>query len=170
MMMPLLTTRLRLRQLDTDDAPFILGLLNEPSWLRFIGDKNVHTLDDARGYLQNGPMDSYRRLGFGLYCVELRNDATPIGLCGLIRRDTLPDVDIGFALLPAHFGQGYIPEAALAVIDQARNAFGLKRLLAITQPDNQASMAVLRKLGMRTEGSIKLTPADAPILLYAMDL
>lgn len=169
-MMPLLTTRLRLRQLVPEDAGFILGLLNEPSWLRYIGDKNVRTLEDAQRYLENGPMASYQRHGFGLYCVERREDAVPIGLCGLLRRDSLPDVDIGFALLPAYFGQAYIPEAALAVIDQARNVFKLKRLLAITQPDNQASIAVLHKLGMGFEDSISLTPGDAPILLYAMDL
>lgn len=169
-MMPLLTTRLRLRRLDEDDAGFILGLVNEPSWLRYIGDKNVRTLDDARAYLRNGPMESYRRHGFGLYCVERREDAASLGMCGLIRRDTLPEVDIGFALLPAHFGQGYIPEAARAVIEQGRNLFGLKRLLAITQPDNQASIAVLRKLGMQRQDSISLTPGDAPIELYSMAL
>ncbi|MDB5969750.1 MAG: Ribosomal-protein-alanine acetyltransferase [Hydrocarboniphaga sp.] len=168
-MMPLQTPRLRLRQLTLDDAAFILELVNEPTWLRYIGDKNVHDLDDARRYLREGPIGSYQRLGFGLYCVELPADSTPIGLCGLIKRDTLPDVDIGFALRPAYFGQGYIPEAARAVIEQGRSEFGLQRLLAITQPDNQASIAVLLKLGMKPEGSVSLAEA-APILLFAIDL
>lgn len=168
--MPLQTQRLRLRELSPDDAGFILGLLNQPTWLRFIGDKNVRSLNDARRYLLQGPIDSYRRLGFGLYCAELLADATPIGLCGLIKRDTLPEVDIGFALLPAYFGKGYIPEAARAVIEQGKTQFGLKRLLAITQPDNQASIAVLGKLGMQAEGSIRFAADAAPILLFAMDL
>jgi ribosomal-protein-alanine N-acetyltransferase len=163
------TSRLRLRRLDPGDAAFILELLNDPSWLRYIGDKNVHSLDDARDYLSQGPIDSYRRLGFGLYCVELRDSATPIGLCGLIKRDTLPDIDIGFALLPAYFGQGYIPEAARAVIDQGRREFGLKRLLAITAPDNQASISVIRKLGLQPLGSIALDGAAPSTLLFAID-
>jgi ribosomal-protein-alanine N-acetyltransferase len=167
--MPLQTARLRLRELTLDDAAFIHELVNQPSWLRFIGDKNVHSLDDARGYLQQGPIDSYRRLGFGLYCVELLGDATPIGLCGLIKRDTLPDIDIGFALLAAHVGNGYIPEAALAVIAQGRDKFGMKRLLAITSPDNEPSMAVLRKLGMERDDSISMQSA-MPTLVFSMGL
>ena len=163
------TPRLRLRRLDSGDAAFILELLNEPSWLRYIGDKNVRSLDDARDYLSQGPIDSYRRLGFGLYCVELRDSAAPIGLCGLIKRDTLPDIDIGFALLPAYFGLGYIPEAARAVIAQGRSEFGLKRLLAITAPDNQASISVIRKLGLQPMGRIALNGAAAPTLLFAID-
>jgi RimJ/RimL family protein N-acetyltransferase len=168
-MQPLETARLRLRHLQLDDAAFILELLNDPCWLRYIGDKNVHSLDDARDYLSKGPIGSYRRLGFGLYCVELRDTATPIGLCGLIKRDALPDIDIGFALLPAHFGHGYVLEASRAMIDQGRREFVLKRLLAITSPDNAASISVIRKLGLQPQGSIAVDGSASPTLLFAID-
>src|SRR5688572_10804905 len=96
-MTALTTDRLILRELTLDDAEFILGLVNEPSWLRFIGDRGVRTLDDARAYISNGPMKSYERNGFGLYLTALKGAGTPIGMCGLIKRDGLDDVDVGFA-------------------------------------------------------------------------
>src|SRR5688572_1209184 len=99
-MLVLETDRLVLRRLTLDDAEFILRLVNDPSWLRFIGDKNVHSLDDARRYLREGPLDMYERYGFGMYRVEEREGGKPAGMCGLIKRDTLPDVDVGYAFLP----------------------------------------------------------------------
>src|SRR5579863_8231406 len=96
------TERLVLRHLDLNDDAFILELLNEPAFLRFIGDKGVRTLDDARDYISKGPIDSYRRFGFGLYLVSVRSGGTPVGICGLVKRDTLDDVDVGFAFLPQH--------------------------------------------------------------------
>jgi len=168
-MKPLETARLRLRHLQAADAGFIVELLNDPSWLRYIGDKNVHNADDALGYINNGPIDSYQRLGFGLYCVERQDNGAAIGLCGLIKRATLPHIDIGFALLPAYFGQGYILEAAQAVIDQGRREYGLRRLLAITSPDNHASISVIRKLGLQAQGSVTLGDPALPTLLFAID-
>lgn len=164
------TERLRLRHLQLADAAFIFELVNDPSWLRYIGDKQVRSLDDARAYLANGPLDSYRRLGYGLYCVELRSSGAAIGLCGLIKRDTLPDVDIGFALLPAHVGHGYTLEAARAVIALGQLEFGLRRLLAITQPDNAASIAVLTRLGLQRQGEISVAGTATPLLLFAYEL
>jgi len=164
------TERLSLRWLSAEDAAFILGLLNEPSWLRFIGDKNVHSLDDARAYIAKGPVDMYRRLGFGLYLVELRKDATPIGLCGLIKRDSLEDVDLGFSLLPAFWGQGYAREAAEAVIEHGRNAFGLGRLVAITNPDNWSSIRLLERLGFAQEGTFRLPGETTELKLFARAL
>jgi RimJ/RimL family protein N-acetyltransferase len=115
-MAPLLeTSRLELRRLSEDDAPFILALLNEPSFIRNIGDRGVRTIDDARGYIAQGPMASYARFGFGLYLVELREPRTPIGICGILKRDQLPDPDIGFAYLPAYWSKGCAREAAEAV-------------------------------------------------------
>src|SRR2546427_4029250 len=114
------TQRLVLRQLSTDDAEFIVALLNEPSFIRYIGDKGVRNLDDARQYILNGPVDSYERNGFGLYLVELKENAIPIGISGLVRRDTLPDADIGFAFLPAYWSKGYAIESATAVMTYAR--------------------------------------------------
>jgi RimJ/RimL family protein N-acetyltransferase len=149
--MRLETERLLLTHLDPADAAFILELLNEPSWLRFIGDKNVHSLDDARRYIENGPMAMYAAKGFGLYRVALKETDTPIGICGLIKRDTLPEPDIGFAFLPRAWGAGHAFEASLAVIEQGRREFGLVRLLAITDPDNERSIRLLERLGLREE-------------------
>jgi len=163
------TERLNLRRLRLDDASFILGLLNQPSWLRFIGDKGVHNLDDARHYLEQGPMASYQRHGFGLYLSTLKPGATPIGLCGLIKRDSLPDVDIGFAFLPEFCGQGYAFEAASAVLHHARHGFALRRVLAITSPDNLHSIRLLEKLGLHFEGMLNLTDGSAPVRLFGID-
>lgn len=164
------TERLSLRWLSAEDAPFILGLLNEPSWLRFIGDKNVHSLEDARAYIAKGPVDMYRRLGFGLYLVELRKDGAPIGLCGLIKRDSLEDVDLGFSLLPAYWGQGFAREAAEAVIEHGRNAFGLRRLVAITNPDNWSSIRLLERLGFTLERAFQLPGETTELKLFARAL
>ena len=111
------TDRLIVRWLSPDDADFILKLLNEPSWLRFIGNKSVKTRADARAYILNGPVEMYSRLGFGLYLVELKEEGHPIGMCGLIKRDALEDVDIGFAFLPVYWGKGNAYESALAVME-----------------------------------------------------
>ncbi|HVF21429.1 MAG TPA: GNAT family N-acetyltransferase [Pyrinomonadaceae bacterium] len=145
------TERLILRELTLDDAPFILTLLNDPSFLRYINDKNVRNLEDARQYMLNGPMASYARNGFGLYLVELKDTAVPIGLCGLLKREELPDPDIGFAFLPDYWGKGFALESAIAVMNDARERLGRKRVLAIVMPDNYASIKLLEKLGMRFE-------------------
>src|SRR5688572_24048547 len=123
-MIVLETERLQLRYLSADDAPFIVELLNDPDWLQFIGDKSVRTLGDARAYLRDGPIAMYPREGFGLYLVVLRAQAKPIGLCGLIRRSGLADVDIGFAFLPAFRGSGYALESAAAVLAHGRDNLG----------------------------------------------
>lgn len=167
MMMVLETQRLVLRRLCTDDAPFILDLVNDPDWLRYIGDKGVHNLDDARGYIEKGPLEMYRRVGFGLWRVEVKADAVPIGLCGLIRRDTLPDVDLGFAYLPQFRGQGYGREAARATLDYGRDVVGLKRIVAITSPDNDASGRLLEAAGMRFESMHAMPGEDRQVRLYA---
>ena len=153
------TERLRLRRLDEGDAGFILGLLNEPSFLRYIGDKGVRTEDDAVRYLREGPMASYARFGFGLNRVELKDGGEPAGICGLLKRDALPDPDVGFAFLPRFWSRGYAREAAAAVLAQAR-AGGRQRVLAITSPDNAASMAVLVRLGFRFD-RLTLLPGDS---------
>lgn len=154
------TERLTLRRLTVDDAEFVFALLNEPSWLRFIGDKGVRTLEDARAYIENGPVAMYQRFGFGLYVTERRTDGVPMGMCGLIKRDGLDDVDIGFAFLPAYWGRGYAFEAAAAVMDYGRNVIGLTRIVAITAPDNESSARLLEKLGLRFDRMIRLS-ADA---------
>jgi ribosomal-protein-alanine N-acetyltransferase len=146
------TERLVLRRLTTDDAAFVVELLNDPAFLRYIGDKGVRTHADARRYVETGPMASYERHGFGLYRVELKDGGEPIGICGLLKRDFLPDVDIGFALLPRHRSKGYAFEAASAVLAHASDTLGLNRVLAITSPDNADSISLLEGLGFRFEG------------------
>ena len=166
----LATDRLRLRLLTLDDAPFILKLVNEPSWLEFIGDKGVRSEDDARAYLAQGPLDMYAKLGFGLYLVELKDGATPIGICGLIKRESLADVDIGFAYLPEFQGKGYGHEAARAVLAHARNDFKLKRIVAITSPRNRSSIRLLTKLGMTLEEELDLPRDGGTSLLFGRRL
>jgi len=153
------TKRLILRHFNVDDAPFILALLNEPSFLRHIGDKKVRTLDDARQYILNGPVATYERHGFGLYQVELKHSHTPIGMCGLLKREELPQPDIGFAFLPDFWNKGFAFEAASAVLNDARERLKLATLLAIVNPDNEASIRLLGKLGFtfeRMHGDVKL--------------
>lgn len=145
------TERLVLRHLSVDDAEFILGLVNEPSWLRFIGDRGVRTLEDALQYILTGPVASYKQFGFGLYLVELKETEAPIGICGLLKRETLDDVDVGFALLPQFRRKGYAFESAAAVIEHGRDDFGLRRIVAITSPDNHGSIQLLEKLGFHFE-------------------
>ena len=145
------TERLILRHFNADDAPFVLTLLNEPSFLQYIGDKKVRSLEDARQYILNGPRASYERHGFGLCQVELKHSHTPIGMCGLLKRDELPDPDIGFAFLPDYWNKGFALEAAGAVLIDARERLKLVRILAIVNPDNDASIKLLQKLGFRFE-------------------
>ena len=164
------TQRLILRHLDSEDADFIFRLVNEPSWLRFIGDRGVKTIDDARGYIANGPVDSYARHGFGLYMTELKDSATPIGICGLIKRDTLKDVDVGFAFLPEFWGNGYAYESAAAALEYAKTVVGLKRIIAITSPDNVGSIRVLEKLGLHLEQTIKMPDHAGETKLFAIDV
>jgi RimJ/RimL family protein N-acetyltransferase len=164
------TPRLTLRPLTLADAPFILELLNDPDWLRYIGDRGVRTLDDARAYLHNGPIASYARNGFGLMRVELKDGATPIGMCGLIRRAELDDVDLGFAFLPAFRGQGYATEASAAVLAHGHDTLGLTRIVAITTQDNAGSMTVLRKLGFQFERLMSWPAEEAKLNLFAVEL
>ena len=169
-MIVLETDRLVLRHLTLNDAPFIFDLVNDPSFLRFIGDRGVKSVEDARQYILKGPIASYERFGFGLYLVFLRETGDPIGICGLLKRDTLPDVDIGFAFLPAHWRKGYALESASAMLAHARTALGLKRVVAITSADNEASIGVLEKLGLESEGLTRLAGDDREVALFGIHL
>jgi RimJ/RimL family protein N-acetyltransferase len=164
------TKRLILRKLSTDDAEFVLKLLNEPSFLRYIGDKGVRNLDDARHYILTGPVESYGRNGFGLYLVELKESRIPIGLTGLVKRPALPDADVGFAFLPAYWSKGFAVEAATAVISYGREVLGLPRILGITTPDNHSSINVLKKLGLRFERMVSLSEGGPELMLFASDI
>ena len=163
------TERLILRRLTTGDDEFMLELLNEPSFVRNIGDRGVRTSADARRYISDGPVASYERFGFGLYLVELKETRVSIGICGLLKRDSLPDVDIGFAFLPCYWSRGYAFESAAAVMTYAREVLGLKRVVAITAPNNEGSIRVLQRLGMRFDRVIKLSVDDIELKLFASD-
>jgi ribosomal-protein-alanine N-acetyltransferase len=162
------TQRLTLRHFDGADAAFIFELLNEPSWLQHIGDKGIKTFEDAERYIQNGPVAMYARLGFGLYLVELTDSGEPLGMCGLIKRDTLEDVDLGFAFLSRFWGNGYAYEAAAAVMSYAAMSLGIDRIVAITSPTNQASGKLLRKLGFTFEHLVVTTVGGQDLMLYSI--
>lgn len=169
-MIVLETNRLILRRLSVEDASFILRLVNEPAFLQFIGDKGVRTLDDARDYILSGPAASYERFGFGLYLAELKDSGTPAGTCGLIKRESLDDVDVGFAFLPEFWGNGYAVESAAAVVTHGKTDFNLSRIVAITTPDNYSSIRVLEKLGFQFERMVKLSDDGEELKLFAVDL
>ena len=164
------TERLLLQLVSTDDAGVILALLNEPSFIRNIGDRGVRTLDEAHDYILNRLVASYKNFGFGMYLVILKETGTPAGLCGLVKRNGLDDVDIGYAFLPQYWSKGYATESALAVKEHAKNAIGLKRIVGITDPDNQGSTRVLEKIGLRFEKMVRLSEDDIELQLYAIDL
>lgn len=169
-MLPALETgRLLLRRMALDDAGFILGLLNEPSFLLNIGDKGVRTIDDARRYIAEGPLASYERFGFGLLLVARKDTGEPIGICGLLKREWLEDVDLGFALRPPFWGRGYAFEAAAAVLAYARATLGRRRLVAITSLDNEPSIQLLGKLGFRLERVARFTEGGEELRLFARE-
>ena len=163
------TQRLALRELSRGDEAFILELLNEPGFLNNIGDRGVRTLEDARGYIANSAVASYEKNGFGLYRTALKETDVAIGICGLVKRDGLDHPDIGFAFLERFWGRGYAQESAGAVLRHAHAALSLRRLLAITAPDNRASMQVLEKLGFRFERFVKLPGHVAQSRLFARE-
>ena len=160
------TERLILRQMRAEDAEFIFELVNEAAFIRNIGDKGVRTLYDARNYILTGPVASYAKFGFGLYLVALRETGEAIGICGLLKRDSLEDVDIGFAFLERFRRKGFAYESAAAVMGYGRNALGLKRIVAITSADNEGSMRVLEKIGLRFEKMIRMPGSDEDTRLF----
>ena len=142
------TGRLALRWLGHDDAGFIHELVNDSGWLQHIGDRGVRTVEDARNFIDGRIRAQYLRLGYGLNRVGLRATDTPIGICGLVKRDWLDDVDLGYAFLPRFRGQGFATEAAAATLEHARRVLGIERVAAIVSPGNRDSIRVLERLGM----------------------
>jgi RimJ/RimL family protein N-acetyltransferase len=160
------TEHLLLRQITPEDAAFMLDLLNQPSFIQFVGDRGVRTLDDARKYISTRIAASYEKYGFGLYLTLLKADQTPIGICGLVKRPALRDVDIGFAFLPQYWLQSYAFESASAMLDYARNTLGIKRVVGIVAPDNPGSIRVLEKIGLQFERMIRLSEDDIELKLF----
>jgi RimJ/RimL family protein N-acetyltransferase len=161
------TERLILREVIESDDAFMLDLLNQPSFIKYIGDRNVRNLEQSRDFIENRYRASYRNNGFGLYAVELKENKTPIGICGFVRRDTLPDADIGFAFLPQYERKGYAFESASAVMEYGRKVLGLKRVLAITSVDNESSGRLLGKLGFKFDGLVTLPGDTEEIKLFS---
>lgn len=163
------TERLSLREVNKSDAEFILDLLNQPSFIKYIGDRNVRTLEDSRHFIETRFADSYERLGFGLWLVELKTNKTPIGICGFVKRDYLPDADIGFAFLPEYEKKGYGFESAGAVVKYGSETLDIKRVLAITSLDNESSGKLLERLGFKFDELIK-SPDDKELKLFSLDV
>jgi len=160
------TSRLKLRRLELTDADFIYRLLNDPHWLRFIGDKQITDLDGARRYIEDGPRAMYRRFGFGLNRVTLKDQDTPIGICGVLQRESLPLPDLGFAFLPEYRGQGYAQEAADAILQHAYSTLHQTQVVAIVHPDNHPSIRLLDKLGFCVDRQIRIEPNREFVDLY----
>ena len=165
------TERLTLSEFSPEDAPFILKMLNDPAWLQFIGDRGVKTLGDAQNYIVDKLQKSFKEQGFGMLIVKLKDDETAIGTCGLLKRDYLDDLDIGYAFLPKFRGKGYAFEAASATIAWGKEKLGMKHILAFTDADNIASIKLIKKLELEFERLLTDFPDDdAEIELYGRDL
>ena len=163
------TARLKLREFTCDDAPFMLRLLNEPSFIENIADRGVRNLGQAGAYLENGPITSYRLNGFGFWAVVANETGDVIGMCGLVKRNSLPDPDLGYAFLPEYFGQGHAFEACCASITAAFQEFALPRLLAIVNPDNTPSRRLLEKLGFALQSIREVNPGEPALCIYQLD-
>ncbi len=159
------TQRLRIQVMTEDDAPFYLEMLSDPDFKANIGDRGLHTLDDARASMREQVFASYEAHGFGMYLVKQKSDGAAVGMAGLVKRDFLQDIDVGYAFLPRGRGHGFATEAAVACVEYARDQFGAKRLAAITDPENTASIRVLEKLGFREAGRVTF-PDDGDVCAH----
>ena len=163
------TARLRLREMADDDAPFILEVLTDPDFVANVGDRGVHELAGARRYILEGPGASYVKYGFGLYLVERLAEQAPLGMCGLLRRDSHPDVEIGFAFVPRARGHGFALEAAQATLDFAQRTLGIPRIVALAKPDNHPSIRILEGIGMRFERMVRFTTDGKECGLFVVE-
>jgi len=161
------TQRLNIRPLRLNDAEFILELFNTKDFIKFIGDKGIKTLESAKNYLIQGPIKMYKELGIGLCLVELKNDTTSLGICGLIKRETLDDIDLGFGFLPKYYNKGFAYEASKAILDSAKTKYD--RLVAITNSNNLSSIKLLEKLGMSFEKNIEKLAENIDLRLYGIN-
>jgi ribosomal-protein-alanine N-acetyltransferase len=162
------TKRLSFHEFTLNDAPFLLHLLNTPGWIKYIGDRGVRTIEEAENYLSARLIPSYAQYGFGFYLIRQKEDKIPVGMCGVIKRASLDDVDIGYAFLPDFSGKGYACEAAAATLLFAKTTLKIKRIVAITQMDNDRSIRLLEKIGMKCENKIVLQGETTELYLYAI--
>jgi RimJ/RimL family protein N-acetyltransferase len=163
------TPRLSLREISAEDAGFIFTLMNEAAYLRFIGDRGIRALENARAYILAKLAPSYAKFGYGLYLVELKGGQTPVGICGFVRRDALEHPDIGFAFLREHWSRGLALEAARATLNHGLGALGMTTVLGVTLPANQASIRLLEKLGLRYQKMIRVPPNDQDSMLFSTE-
>ena len=163
------TERLLLREITEADAEFIYGLVNQPSFIKYIGNRNIHSIENAREFIETRYRQSYREHGFGLYAVQLKETGVPIGICGFVKRDPLPDADIGFAFLPEYEKKGFAYESAVAVMKYGKEKLNLKRVLAITTQDNESSIKLLEKIGFVYESLIVMPPENVELKLFSSD-
>ena len=161
------TERLTLRRMERSDAPLMLELLNDPAFIRFVADRGVRTEAQAAHYIEEKILPSYATFGFGFYVAEQKETGEAVGICGLIKRDALDDVDVGFSFRRNFWGRGYATEAAAAVMELGRTKFGLPRVIAIASADNVSSIRVLKKLGLRFEKTVRLPGYKSDGQIYA---
>jgi RimJ/RimL family protein N-acetyltransferase len=165
------TNRLIISKITLDDAAFFLELVNTPNFIKYIGDRNLKTVEDAKTYLKNGTLKSYEDFGFGFYKLLLKEENNKaIGTCGLVKREQLDNVDIGFAMLPEYEGKGFGYESCIAVLKLAKEQFKLNKVLAITLPTNNNSIKLLEKIGLSYEKRVKPFEDDKELLLFAKNL
>ena len=164
------TERLRLREFNSTDGELIFELLNSQGWLKYIGSRSIATIEDAVNYIETKLQKGYRESGFGFYLVELKATGVKTGMCGLVKREGLDDVDIGFALLPQYENKGYAYESSMAVIQYAKNKLKINKLAAITMPSNLTSVKLIEKLGMKFDKKISLPGDPEELFLYKMEL
>lgn len=167
--MKLVTARLVIRPFTIEDAPFLLELINTPSWIKYIGDRKIRSLKKAAKYIEDSYLTHYEKNTFGLYLVELKDSKIPIGMCGLINREGLDDIDIGFGFLPAYEGMGYAFESASIWMQQAEEVFKLPRVVAITATYNERSINLLKRLGLTFEKTIQLSNDEEKLYLFSRD-
>ncbi|SFC57448.1 GNAT family N-acetyltransferase [Pseudoalteromonas denitrificans] len=157
-----ITQRLMIRQMTIDDGEFILHHFNEPLFIKNIADKKIKSLEAAKQFIIDGPQRSYQENGFGMFIVLLKDSNTPVGTCGLLKRDNIDDIDLGYALVSKYHKKGYLQEAAIAVLNYAKNELQLNRIVGYTATDNNNSMNALNKLGFSNEGVFDLAGYDTP--------
>lgn len=163
------TARLQLTRLSYDHCEFIFELVNEPSFKQFIGDKNVNSLEDAHRYLREGPIGSYEQFGYGLFLVTVKESGLPAGICGLVKRDEFDDPDLGFAFLKRFRRLGYASESARAVLEHGFDELGIRRIIAMADPDNEPSIRLLQTLGFVYEGKVRMPEDDYDINLFSLE-
>lgn len=160
------TKRLILREFEESDSGFIFRLLNSPGWLRNIGSRGIQNEENAKEYINTKLRKAYAELGFGFYLAELKSNGESAGMCGLVKREGLDDVDVGFALLPEYEHQGYAFESASAMVEYAKNTLGMDSLSAITIPSNSSSIRLLEKIGLRFQKMIRIPNDSEELMLF----